>query len=130
GDDNIVGDGHVVIVSGNNSWDVVREIIPMTPENGLTGDQHIMHWQEAWFIHPEAVKTSPESSDIIYTGNGDDWVLAQNGDDFVDAGHGNDLVWGDQTEADLGGLYRSRSKVLVKGWVANEAAWKEAACPS
>jgi Ca2+-binding RTX toxin-like protein len=114
GDDNIIGDGHVTIYEGNNSWDVVREIVPMTPENGQTGDLYKMNWQEAWSTYPEAVKTSPDSSDIIYAGNGDDWVLAQNGDDFVDAGPGNDKIWSnggnDTIAGDAFARYRDRNK--------------------
>ena len=80
GDDNIIGDGHASIYYGS-SWDVLRE--------GGT-----LIWQGAWATYPDAVKVSPDSSDIVFAGSGDDWVFAQNGDDFVDAGAGNDSVWG------------------------------------
>ena len=80
GDDNIIGDGYASIYYGS-TWDVLRE--------GGT-----LNWQGAWATYPDAVKVSPDSSDIIFAGNGDDWVFAQNGDDFVDAGAGNDSVWG------------------------------------
>ena len=59
------------------------------------------------------------AADVIYGGAGDDWMFG---------GQGNDKLWGDDaTEAELGGQYHGSSNALVKGWVANETAWKEAA---
>ena len=55
GDDNIIGDGHASIYYGS-TWDVLRA-------------EGTLIWQGAWATYPDAVKASPDSSDVIFAGN-------------------------------------------------------------
>ena len=86
GNDNIIGDDHVSTFPGTNYWDVLREVVTEPWGNGMTADLHKLNWQVAWAPYPDAIKTSPDSSDIIHALSGDDSIA------FI-GGIGNDNEW-------------------------------------
>lgn len=76
----------------------------------------------------ETLAETQHGNDVLDGGADNDRLIGGGKDDGLFGGAGIDKLYGDdQTEANLAEVYHGSRNMLVKGWVANEAAWKETA---